>query len=160
MGMGRCSSDPIATSMGDFVSGSAVVLSSEFDNSGDVFAMECRNINSTLVSAIDSMMDGWCVKPFYAAYLGISQSTNCTSSVCENATTIFSCMDNQTASPQYPSRLLFGSQLGQEPPNAWNRLEVYKIDDVSKEAVMLEDDCSVSFNMEYVHANLTKLKEG
>ncbi|KAL0910062.1 hypothetical protein M5K25_020992 [Dendrobium thyrsiflorum] len=43
-------------------------------------------------------------------------------------------------------------------PNAWNRLEVFKIDDAFKAAVMPDDECSVTLNMESVYANIARLE--
>ncbi|KAL0927720.1 hypothetical protein M5K25_001922 [Dendrobium thyrsiflorum] len=54
----------------------------------------------------------------------------------------------------------FGSQPVQEPPNAWNRSEVYKIDNVYKAVVMSEDDSSVTLNMESVHDNMDRHERG
>ncbi|KAL0922997.1 hypothetical protein M5K25_007038 [Dendrobium thyrsiflorum] len=55
---------------------------------------------------------------------------------------------------------LFGAKPGKDLPNVWNKMDVVKIDDVSKAAVMSEDGSSVTLNMESVHANLARLERG
>ncbi|KAL0910104.1 hypothetical protein M5K25_021043 [Dendrobium thyrsiflorum] len=112
-------------------------------NCGAKIAKECKNLNEPVDSTAYSKFDCRCVNPQDAAINDISKFANCTSGFCTNASSKIACWNGQTASFQQPFKHLYGAKPVQNFPTTWNRSKVFKIDDVSKVAVMSDDGSSI-----------------